>query len=97
MRIDSSLPDAALVTLAPQLLAAHIKATNDPNNVPLGEIRKIERLDDYGRLKYIDRIGQHSFVKDMTRPGRRVVRFMTPADSHGRAIRSLRNLIRAGS
>ena len=41
-----------------------------------GEIRPIERRGPDGQ-KFIDFIGRESFVKDMTRPGRRVVSFTT--------------------
>ena len=34
-------------------------------------------MDDYGKVKQIDWIGQDSFVKQMMRPGRRVVSFTT--------------------
>ena len=44
-------------------------------------------MDEYGKVKCIDFVGQESFVKQMGRPGRKVVRFMAPANSYGRAIR----------
>jgi hypothetical protein len=71
----------------PQLLQAVVVEANNPAHVPVGELRKIERMDEYGKVKCIDWVGQESFVRMMTRPGRRVVRFLAPADSHGRAIR----------
>jgi hypothetical protein len=71
----------------PQLLQAVVVEANNPARVPVGELRKIERMDEYGKVKCIDWVGQESFVRMMTRPGRRVVRFLAPADSHGRAIR----------
>jgi hypothetical protein len=77
----------ALEVFEPQLLqAVKVEAVN-PAHVPPGQLKKIERMDEYGKLKCIDFIGQESFVKAMGRPGRRVVRFMTPADGAGRAIR----------
>ena len=77
----------ALAVFEPQLLQACVAEANNPAHVPPGELKKIERLDEYGKVRCIDWVGQDSFVKQMMRPGRRVVRFMTPADSHGRAIR----------
>jgi hypothetical protein len=66
----------ALQVLEPQLLNACVAEANNPQNVPAGELRKIERLDEYGKVKTIDFIGQESFVKQMTRPGRRVTSFL---------------------
>ena len=77
----------ALDALEPQLLKAVVAEANNPAHVPAGELKKIEELDEFGKLKMIRFVGQESFVKQMMRPGRRVVRFMAPADNHGRAIR----------
>jgi hypothetical protein len=67
-----------------------VTEANNPKNVPPGEIRKIERLDETGRVRCIDWIGQDSFVKQMMRPGRRVLSFTTDRgrfDANGRALR----------
>jgi hypothetical protein len=77
----------ALGVFEPQLLKAVEEEANNPLHVPSGELKKIERMDEYGKVKCIDFIGQESFVKGMGRPGRRVVKFLAPADNHGRAIR----------
>jgi hypothetical protein len=77
----------ALPVFEQQLLPAVVQEANNPQHVPPGELRKIERMDEYGKVKCIDFIGQESFVKAMGRPGRRVVKFLAPADAHGRAIR----------
>jgi hypothetical protein len=77
----------ALDALEPQLLKAVVQEAVNPLHVPPGQLKKIERFDEYGKVKCIDFIGQESFVKQMMRPGRRVVRFLAPADGHGRAIR----------
>ena len=82
-----SLRSDALAVFEPQLLQACVAEADNPAHVPPGQLKKIERLDEYGKVRCIDWIGQDSFVKQMMRPGRRVVRFMTPADLHGRAIR----------
>jgi hypothetical protein len=77
----------ALEVFEPQLLhAVKVEAVN-PAHVPPGELKKIERMDEYGKVKCVEFIGQESFVKAMSRPGRRVVRFMAPVDSMNRAIR----------
>ena len=65
----------ALQVFEPQLLNACVTEANNPIHVPPGELRKIEELDEYGKLKTIRWIGQESFVKQMGRPGRRVVGF----------------------
>lgn len=77
----------ALDALEPQLLKAVAVEAVNPAHVPPGELKKIERMDEYGKVKCVEFIGQESFVKAMTRPGRRVVKFMAPADGNGRAIR----------
>jgi hypothetical protein len=77
----------ALDALEPQLLKAVVTEAVNPAHVPVGQLKKIERFDEYGKVKCIDFIGQESFVKQMGRPGRKVVRFLAPADGAGRAIR----------
>jgi hypothetical protein len=84
-----SLRSDALQALEPQLLKAVETEANNPAHVPPGELRKIERLDEYGKVKCVEFVGQESFVKQMTRPGRRVVRFLSPSDSYGRSVREL--------
>jgi len=66
----------ALGVLEPQLLQACVVEANNPVHVPAGELRKVEELDEYGKLKTIRWIGQESFVKQMGRPGRRVKSFL---------------------
>src|SRR5262245_62740812 len=66
----------ALGVFEPQLLSACVTEANNPQHVPLGELRKVEELDEFGKLKTIRWIGQESFVKQMGRPGRRVKSFL---------------------
>jgi len=66
----------ALQVLEPQLLQACVVEANNPVHVPPGELRKVEELDEFGKLKTIKWIGQESFVKQMMRPGRRVKSFL---------------------
>jgi hypothetical protein len=77
----------ALPVFEQQLLPAVVKEAVNPAHLAPGELKKIERMDETGRVRCIDWIGQDSFVKQMTRPGRRVVKFLAPADGAGRAIR----------
>jgi hypothetical protein len=71
------LQSDALAVFEPQLLAACVIEANNPAHVPPGELRKIEWRDAYGKVIVTDWIGQESFVKNMGRPGRRVVSFNT--------------------
>ena len=66
----------ALGVLEPQLLQACVVEANNPVHVPAGELRKVEELDEYRKLKTIRWVGQESFVKAMGRPGRRVTSFL---------------------
>ena len=84
-----ALRSDALAALEPQLLKAVETEANNPQHVPVGELKKIERLDEYGKVRCVEFVGQESFVKSMTRPGRRVVKFLAPSDSYGRAVREL--------
>lgn len=80
----------ALGILEPQLLSAVVTEANNPCHVPAGKLKKVERLDQYGQVKTIDWIGRDHFVKQMMRPGRRVVSFRTDqgyVDASGRGLR----------
>jgi hypothetical protein len=67
---------AALAALEPQLLREVVVQANNPANVPRGELREIKEFDRTGTLMSSRFIGQESFVKAMTRPGRRVLGFL---------------------
>jgi hypothetical protein len=64
----------------PQFLKVIEKEAVNPANLAPGEIRPIEKIDEFGN-KRIDWVGRESFVRDMMRPGRRVTQFIT---DHGR-------------
>ena len=72
------LPADALQAYEPQFLKAAVDEAYNPIHVPPGELRKIEEMDEYGKVKTVRFIGQDCFVKQMGRPGRRVVGFLTP-------------------
>jgi hypothetical protein len=72
-RLDSLVFD----NFEPQLLQAVQRAAYDPTSVPMGEFRRVTEIAPDG-MKIVKFIGQQSFVKDMGRPGRRVVSFQTP-------------------
>ena len=80
----------ALPVFEQQLLPACVVEANNPAHVPVGELRKIERLDEYGKVRFIDWVGQEHFDKAMGRPGRRVTCFNTNQgrfDASGRPLR----------
>jgi hypothetical protein len=72
-RLDSAIFD----NFEPQLLRACRQEAYNPATVPPGEFRKVVEIASDG-MKMVKWIGQQSFVKDMGRPGRRVVSFQTP-------------------
>jgi hypothetical protein len=72
--------------LEPRLLRAVSQEAYNPSNVPVGQFRIVPEVDVNG-LKTNRFIGQESFVKQMGRPGRRVVSFMHCYDASGRALR----------
>jgi hypothetical protein len=74
------LPTAALDTFEPQYLRECRATAYRADTVPLGQMRRVEDIDANG-LKIVKWIGQTSFVREMGRPCRRVVSFLTP---HGR-------------
>ena len=66
----------ALKVMEPQALDACKAERVNPNNVPLGQLKPIKVFDSYsGHLRETCFIGQESFVKHLTRPGRRVLSF----------------------
>jgi hypothetical protein len=75
--------------LEPQLLKACRTEAYNADSVPPGEMRRVVEVDQ-GGTKIVRWIGQESFVKEMGRPGRRVVSFRTDqgfVDASGRALR----------
>ena len=85
-----ALPTDVLNPFEAQLLDAVVVEANNPIHVPPGELRKVEELDEFGKLKTIKWIGQEHFTRQMMRPGRRVVSFRTDqgyVDASGRGLR----------
>src|ERR1700732_2952889 len=48
----------ALGVFEPQLLKACVEEANNPQHVPVGELKKIERMDEYGKVKCVEFVGQ---------------------------------------
>jgi hypothetical protein len=80
----SALRDDALTNVESQVYGAVRDAASRNDSVPEGEMREIVRVDAGGTKRH-EFIGTTSFVKQLTRPGRRVVGFLQPRDTHGRA------------
>ena len=84
-----SLPDDVLAGFEQMLLPACKTEAFNPMTVPKGEMREVVKVDANG-LKVRNFIGQESFVRQMGRPGRRVVSFRTDqgyVDASGRSLR----------
>jgi hypothetical protein len=81
------LPRDAFETLEPQVYDACREAANRPDSVPPGEMREVTRINPENGHKEIHFIGDTSFVKDFTRPGRKVVSFMHRYNTSGVAFR----------
>jgi hypothetical protein len=84
------LPADALNPIWGELKPAVIKEAWNPMNVPPGELREIVKTDHRNGMKVHHFIGQESFVKQMMRPGRRVISFSTSNgryDASGRPLR----------
>ena len=90
LRISIRKLDAdTLNILDPQICRAVRDEAYNPNTVPPGELRRVVETDGNGATM-IKWIGQQSFVREMGRPGRRVLSFLTSAgfvDASGRALR----------
>ena len=80
------MDDYVLGNFEPQLYKAVRDAAHDPSTVPPGQFRRVVEIDQ-GGTKMVKWIGQESFVKDFTRPGRRVTSFMHRYDASGRPLR----------
>jgi hypothetical protein len=81
------LSRAAFEALEPQVYTACRDAANRPDSVPVGEMRKIEVVNPQNGQKEVHFIGQESFVKQFTRPGRKVVSFLHRFNTSGVAFR----------
>ena len=83
------LDDTTLDVFEPQLYRAIRAEAHNPSTVPPGEYRRVVKQDSNG-MKMVEWIGQVSFIKDFTRPGRRVTSFRTDqgfVDASGRPLR----------
>jgi hypothetical protein len=67
----------------PMIYAACAKAVARNDTVPVGETREVTFIDPQTGHKEIRFYGQRSFVADLGRPGRRVVKFRTSDGAPG--------------
>jgi hypothetical protein len=81
------LPKDVFETFEPQVYSACREAAKRPDSIPPGEIREVVRINPQNGHKEIHFLGRESFVKDMGRPGRRVVSFMHRYNTSGVAFR----------
>jgi hypothetical protein len=80
------MPKDVFEVFEPQVYDACAEAAKRPDSVPPGEMRMLKTKDQNGQ-EIITWIGNESFVKDMGRPGRRVVSFMHRFNTSGVAFR----------
>jgi hypothetical protein len=83
------IPFDAFQVVEPQIYQACREAAYRPDSVPLGEMRRVEERDSNG-MRVVKWIGQEHFVKQMGRPGRRVISFNTsngPVAASGQFLR----------
>jgi hypothetical protein len=83
------LPREALSQFEDMIYPAARAEAWKSDSVPRGQMRRVEEVDSNG-MKMVRWIGQECFVKQMGRPGRRVVSFNTsngPMDASGRFLR----------
>jgi hypothetical protein len=84
------LPRDAFEVMEPQVYAACKQAASRPDSVAPGEMREVTRINPQNGHKEIHFLGTTSFVKEFTRPGRRVTSFRTDhgyVDVSGRPLR----------
>jgi hypothetical protein len=79
-------PESVLNVFEQDVYAASKAAASRNDTVPPGEMRMVETRDPQNGQRIINFYGQESFVKEMNRPGRRVVKFRQPVDWSGRAL-----------
>jgi hypothetical protein len=75
--IDKNMPMDVVRVWAPQIYAACKAAGASNDSAPPGEMRMVTRVDPHTGFKENVWYGKESFVKEFTRPGRRVLSFRT--------------------
>ena len=78
-----SMSPEIFAAFEPQIYDACAKAVARNDTVPVGEMREVTWIDPKNGHKEIRFYGQRSFVADLGRPGRRVVKFRTSDGAPG--------------
>ena len=78
-----SMSPEVFAAFEPLIYDACAKAVARNDTVPAGEMREVVRIDPQTGHKEIRFYGQRSFVADLGRPGRRVVKFRTSDGAPG--------------
>jgi hypothetical protein len=78
-----ALDNDVLDNFEPQLLKDCMSAAYRADSVPLGTMRRVEKVDQNG-LKTVEWIGQRSFVEDFKQIPRRVLGFLDPGSGRYR-------------
>jgi hypothetical protein len=78
-----SLDRNAFEATEPMIYRAAAVAYARDDTVPVGELREVIKIDPVTGYKEIRFYGQRSFVADLMRPGRRVVKFRTSDGAPG--------------
>jgi hypothetical protein len=81
------MPKDVFEVFEPQIYDACREAASRPDSVAPGEIREVTRINPQNGHKEIHFLGTTSFVRDMGRPGRKVVSFMHRYNTSGVAFR----------
>jgi hypothetical protein len=81
------MPKDVFEVFEPQIYDACREAASRPDSVAPGEIREVTRINPQNGHKEVHFIGNESFVRDMMRPGRRVVSFMHRYNTSGVAFK----------
>ena len=81
------MPKDVFEVFEPQIYDACREAASRPDSVAPGEIREVTRINPQNGHKEVHFIGNESFVRDMMRPGRKVVSFMHRYNTSGVAFK----------
>jgi hypothetical protein len=81
VRFDSSMVDSVVPRFSEMMRAAVERNLYRTDNMQEGELRPVLETDENTGMKTRKWIGPTSFVKEMGRPCRRVVRINTPAST----------------
>jgi len=82
MDLDT-LPSEAFAIFETQMYPAVAAAADQTDSVATDELREVTRINPRNGYKEVHFLGRDSFVKQMMRPGRRVISFLNNRSAHG--------------